>query len=169
MSFRLVPKSITLNDLDGVIANRRVISPNSVAFVTDTIQVFMYVLTSSQCFFCISQYIYGVVVKSSRSLSHLLMSFLLFKGHGTDRQTDRRTNRGDGVITFTYIVLVWSYRRVCVLRSTGAAPVYTAQSQMLLVLDYSQFDEHFRPILGNLFSHRVNTESAASLKQFQTR
>jgi len=37
MSFRLVPKSVTLNDLERVIANRRVILPNSVAFGTDTI------------------------------------------------------------------------------------------------------------------------------------
>ena len=28
------------------------------------------------CLFCISKYVYDVVVKSSRSLSHLLLSFL---------------------------------------------------------------------------------------------
>jgi len=35
MSFRLVPKSVTLNDR----ANCRVISPNSVAFVADYVKV----------------------------------------------------------------------------------------------------------------------------------
>jgi len=43
MSFRLVPKSVTLNDLNGVIAptspNRSVISPNTVAFGTDYVKM----------------------------------------------------------------------------------------------------------------------------------
>jgi len=40
MSFRLVPKSVTLNDIErrnGL--NRRVISPNSVAFGADYVKV----------------------------------------------------------------------------------------------------------------------------------
>jgi len=62
MCFRLVQKSLTLNDLE-----RRngpyfvfVISPNSVA-------------SGAQC----TKVVEDVVVKSSRSLSHLLTSFLL--------------------------------------------------------------------------------------------
>ena len=40
MSFRLVPKSVTLNDLERRnSANRRVISPNSVAFGADYVKV----------------------------------------------------------------------------------------------------------------------------------
>ena len=40
MSFRLVPKSVTLNDLERRnIANRRVISLNSVAFGADYVKV----------------------------------------------------------------------------------------------------------------------------------
>ena len=57
MSFRLVPKSVTLNDLERPLFC--VISPNSVASGTHCVKVFE-----------------AVVVKSSRSLSHLLMSFL---------------------------------------------------------------------------------------------
>ena len=66
--------------LNGVIANRRVISPNSVALCNGhDLEVFMYVayLDQANALFCISLYVYGVVVNSSRSLSHLLMSFLL--------------------------------------------------------------------------------------------
>ena len=61
MSFRLVPKSVTLNEL--VRRNGRyfcVISPNSVASRAHCVKV-----------------IENVVVKSTRSLSHLLMSFFL--------------------------------------------------------------------------------------------
>ena len=40
MSFRLLPKSVTLNDLERHNSpNRRVISPNSVAFETDYVKV----------------------------------------------------------------------------------------------------------------------------------
>ena len=40
MSFRLVPNSVTLDDLEGRNSpNRRVISPNSVAFVADYVKV----------------------------------------------------------------------------------------------------------------------------------
>ena len=40
MSFRLVPKSVTLNDLERRNSqNRRVISPNSVAFGADYVKV----------------------------------------------------------------------------------------------------------------------------------
>ena len=40
MSFRLVPKSVTLNDLERRHSpNRRVISPTSVAFGADYVQV----------------------------------------------------------------------------------------------------------------------------------
>jgi len=40
MTFRLVPKSVTLNDLERHnIPNRRVISPNSVAFGSDYVKV----------------------------------------------------------------------------------------------------------------------------------
>ena len=40
MSFRLVPKSVTLNDLERRNGpNRRVISPNSVAFGADYLKV----------------------------------------------------------------------------------------------------------------------------------
>jgi len=40
MSFRLVPKSVTLNDLKRCNSpNRSVISPNSVAFETDYVKV----------------------------------------------------------------------------------------------------------------------------------
>ena len=40
MSFRLVPKSVTLNDPEGRNSrNRGVISPNSVAFGTDYVKV----------------------------------------------------------------------------------------------------------------------------------
>ena len=40
MSFRLVPKSVTLNDLERRNGpNRRVISPNSVAFGADYVKV----------------------------------------------------------------------------------------------------------------------------------
>jgi len=40
MSFRLVPKSVTLNDLEWRYSpNRRVISPNSVAFGVDYVKV----------------------------------------------------------------------------------------------------------------------------------
>ena len=42
MSFRLVPKSVTLNDLERrntCSPNRRVISPNSVAFGADYVKV----------------------------------------------------------------------------------------------------------------------------------
>ena len=40
MSFRLLPKSVTLNDLDRRNSpNRRVISPNSVAFGADYVEV----------------------------------------------------------------------------------------------------------------------------------
>ena len=40
MSFRLVPSSVTLDDLDGRNSlNRSVISPNSVAFAADYIKV----------------------------------------------------------------------------------------------------------------------------------
>jgi len=40
MSFRLVPKSVTLNDLERRNSpNRTVISPNSVAFGTDYVKV----------------------------------------------------------------------------------------------------------------------------------
>ena len=40
MSFRLIPKSVTLNDLERRnSANRRVISPNSVAFGADYVKV----------------------------------------------------------------------------------------------------------------------------------
>ena len=56
MSFRLVPKSVTLDDLE---RRNGVISPNSVASGAH----------------CVKEYVYDVVVKSSRSLSHLLMSF----------------------------------------------------------------------------------------------
>jgi len=61
VSFRLVPKSVTLNDPEG--RNGRylcVFSANSVAFGAHCVKV-----------------VEDVVVKSSRSLSHLLMSFLL--------------------------------------------------------------------------------------------
>ena len=44
MIFRLVPKSVTLNDLELC-----VISPNLVAFGTDTIWKYLCVLRSSQC------------------------------------------------------------------------------------------------------------------------
>ena len=40
MSFRLVPNSVTLNDLErGNSSNRRVISPNSVDFGADYVKV----------------------------------------------------------------------------------------------------------------------------------
>ena len=40
MSFRLVPNSVTLDDLEGPNSpNRRVISPNSVPFVADYVKV----------------------------------------------------------------------------------------------------------------------------------
>ena len=40
MSFRLVPKSVTLNDLERHNSpNRRVISPNSIAFGADYVKV----------------------------------------------------------------------------------------------------------------------------------
>ena len=40
MGFRLVPKSVTLNDLErGNSPNRRVISPNSVAFGANYVKV----------------------------------------------------------------------------------------------------------------------------------
>ena len=40
MSFRLIPKSVTVNDLERRNSpNRRVISPNSVAFGTDYVKV----------------------------------------------------------------------------------------------------------------------------------
>jgi len=64
MTFRLVPKSVILNDVE-----RRngpifcVISPNSVASGAHCVKV-----------------VEDVVVKNSRSLSHLLMSFLLYIG-----------------------------------------------------------------------------------------
>ena len=39
MSFRLVPKSATLNDLDGVMTVILLISPNSVAFGANYVKV----------------------------------------------------------------------------------------------------------------------------------
>jgi len=43
MSFRLIPKSVTVNDLERRNSpNRRVISPNSVAFGTDYVKVVEY-------------------------------------------------------------------------------------------------------------------------------
>jgi len=52
--FRLVPKSVTLNDIE------RRNGPYSALFY---------------------EFVYDVVVKSSRSLSHLLVSFLLHSTH----------------------------------------------------------------------------------------
>jgi len=52
MSFQLVLKSVTLN---GVIANRSVISPNSVAFGTDTIRKYLCMyLDQANALHCIS-------------------------------------------------------------------------------------------------------------------
>jgi len=39
MSFRLVPNSVTLDDLERRSPNRRAISPNPVAFVADYVKV----------------------------------------------------------------------------------------------------------------------------------
>jgi len=51
MSFRLVPKSVTLNDLERRNSpNRRVISPNLIAFGADYVKVVEYtpVLTAAE-------------------------------------------------------------------------------------------------------------------------
>jgi len=81
MSFRLVPKSVTLNDLELTLFC--VISPNSVASGAHCVKV-----------------VEDVVVKSSRSLSHLLTSFLLRKT--TKRALDDRcrTNSPHGSICY---------------------------------------------------------------------
>ena len=57
--------------LNGVIANRRVISPNSVAFGTDTIWKYLCMYLDQ------ANAVYGDIVKSSRSLSHLCDEFLV--------------------------------------------------------------------------------------------
>ena len=73
MSFRLVPKSVTLNDLDGVMAVTLRFSLNLVNLrcrkrsVAEFMQESIVFLVRVKC----------RRKESSRSLSHLLMSFLL--------------------------------------------------------------------------------------------
>ena len=84
MGFRLVPNSVTLNDLER--RNRPngcVISPNSVAFWADCVKVVEDIHNRVDLWqnLCTSLLYFVVSVRcrhkeSSRSLSHLLMSFL---------------------------------------------------------------------------------------------
>jgi len=88
MSLRLVPKSMTLNDLE-----RRngpyfaFISPNSVVSGEHCVKV-----------------VEGVVVKSSRSLSHLLMSFLTFLA--SDRTLGRQGVQSNLYQFFVHVAYV---------------------------------------------------------------
>jgi len=81
MSFRLVPNSVTLDDLERRNSpNRRVISLNSIAFWTDCVKV-THNRVDLWRNLCTSLVYFVVRVRcrrneSSRSLSHLLMSFL---------------------------------------------------------------------------------------------
>ena len=92
MSFRMVPNSVTLNDLER--RNRPngcLISPNSVAFWADCLKwlkIHGYFnrrvdlwrnLCTSILYFVVR--VRGRRKESSRSLSHLLMSFLSFQQH----------------------------------------------------------------------------------------
>jgi len=77
MSFRLVPKSITLNDIERVLAvTLRYFTEYGKPALQKTMCGGIYARV-----YCILVRVQCCRKKSSRSLSHLLMSFLLLRGH----------------------------------------------------------------------------------------
>jgi len=77
MSFRLVPKSVTLNDLE-----RRSLMDVALHYFTDIGKPAFQHITASNSggiyarIYCVLYCVYDIVVKRSRSLSHHLVSLL---------------------------------------------------------------------------------------------